>query len=710
MRQYELIEKVKSYDKNADEDALARAYVLASKVHYDQRRESGEPYFYHPTSVAQILTEYKMDCDTIIAALLHDTVEDTPTAYEDIEILFGKDIANLVEGVTKLSKIQLIGEDFKQAQNFQELVLATSKDIRILMIKMADRLHNMRTLGYCKDPAKRRRVAQETMDIYAPLAERIGMHKIQIEMENIAFQTLYPDAYQNIQKQLDGLKAKGQLKLNKLIRQIKTLLSKNRIKANVIGRKKMPYSIWKKLKTHDNSLEEIFDLIGLRILVKTIPECYKVLGIIHTNYKMIPGGRFKDYISTPKDSGYQSIHTSVICQDNQRLEIQIRTFDMQEEAEFGVAAHWEYKEGKHKDAKKYAWMRELLELIRTSKTPTEFLERTKISLYQDKIFCFSDKGKVYSLPKGSTVRDFAYLFGTESGNNCIGAVVNGQKKKPSDILADGVSIHLLKGKNITIDNKWLNEVKTANAKALLSSYLDQKKQKEIEKEVREELSEYAGKYHLSLSEEDLQHAVRQLDYRSISQLLTDLKRQKISYQRVLQTVHPEIKSSFYQRTLSLIRSWTKRNQIAPILGLKPTDKFNFGTCCHPVVGESIVAIRQKKNTYVIHRRDCSELSRYKKSPEKWIAVEWNLSDKNNNPQPARLKILWKTGSSTMKQILTVFDQENVDILHMNTLAQNDNATEIVADIQVRHQEHLNDFIEELKKHPKIISVSKESGS
>ena len=710
MRQYELIEKVKSYDKNADEDALARAYVLASKVHYDQRRESGEPYFYHPTSVAQILTEYKMDGDTIIAALLHDTVEDTPTAYEDIEILFGKDIANLVEGVTKLSKIQLIGEDSTQAQNFQELVLATSKDIRILMIKMADRLHNMRTLECCKSPAKRKRVAQETMEIYAPLAERIGMHKIQIEMENLAFQILYPDAFQNIQKQLDGLKAKGQLKLNKLIRQIKTLLSKNHIKANVIGRKKTPYSIWKKLKTHDNSLEEIFDLVGLRILVKTVAECYKTLGVIHTNFKMIPGGRFKDYISTPKDSGYQSIHTSVICQDNQRLEIQIRTFDMEEEAEFGVAAHWEYKEGKHKDAKKYVWMRELLELIKSSKTPAEFLERTKMSLYQDKIFCFSDKGKVYSLPKESTVRDFAYLFGTEWGNACVGAIVNGQKKKPNDILADGESIHLLKGKNVPVDKKWLDEVKTANAKALLSSYLAQKEQKETEKKVREELNEYAEKYHLTFSEENLQQAARQLDYRNVPQLLSDLKKEKISYQKVLKTVHPEIKSSFYHRTLSLIHSWTKRNQTAPILGLKPTDKFTFGTCCHPVVGEAIVAIRKKKNTYVIHRRDCSDLGRYKKSPEKWVAVEWNLSDKNNNPQPARLRILWKTGSATMKQILGVFDQEDVDIIHMNTLAQNDSSTEIMADIQVRHQEHLNRLINVLKKHPKIISVEKESGS
>ena len=709
MRQYELIEKVKSYDKKADEDALARAYVLASKVHHDQKRESGEPYFYHPTSVAQILTEYKMDADTIIAALLHDTVEDTPTAYEDIEILFGKNIANLVEGVTKLSKVQLINEDVKQAQNFQELVLATSKDIRILMIKMADRLHNMRTLYCCKSPAKKKRVATETMEIYVPLAERIGMHKIQTEMEDIAFKTLYPEAYKNIQTQLQEAKTKGKIKLGKLVRQIKTLLTKNHLKAEVIGRTKMPYSIWRKLKKHHNSLEEIFDLIGLRILVKSVPECYRALGIIHTHYKMIPGGRFKDYISTPKDSGYRSLHTCVIDQNNQRLEIQIRTFDMNEEAEFGVAAHWEYKEGTNRDAKKYAWMRELLRLIKSSKNPSEFLERTKMSLYQDKIFCFSDKGEVYSLPKGATVRDFAYLFGTETGNTCIGAVVNGQNRKPSDTLFDGESVQLLTGKKGSVNFQLLREVKTANAKALIGAYLREQATKKIENDVRYKLKQKADSYHFTFTENDLLHTARQLSYKSVSNLLIALNQNKISYMNVLHALHPEIQTSLYQRTLNLFRKWTERPQIAPILGLSSKDKFTLATCCHPVVGESIVAIRQKKGRYIIHTRECPELSKYKKYPSRWVAVEWNLSNNNNNPQPARLKIIWKTGPATMGRILNILNKEKADVLHMNTLAQDDKATEIMADIQIKDQKHLKKILNALKDRNEIISVKKESG-
>ena len=710
MRQYELIEKVKSYNPKADEDALARAYVLASKVHHDQRRESGEPYFYHPTSVAQILTEYKMDSDTIIAALLHDTVEDTPTAYEDIEFLFNKDIANLVEGVTKLSKIQLISEDAKQAQNFQELVLATSKDIRILMIKMADRLHNMRTLNCCKSPAKRKRVALETMEIYVPLAERIGMHKIKTEIEDLAFQILHPEAYQHIQSQLKKLTLKGQTKLNSTLRTIKKLLSENHVKAEVMGRKKMPYSLWKKLQTHHNSMEEIFDLLGIRILVKTIPECYRVLGIIHTHYKMIPGGRFKDYISTPKDSGYRSLHTSVVGPNNQRLEIQIRTFEMNQESEFGIAAHWEYKEGSNRDAKKYAWMRELLELIKTSQNPEEFLERTKMSLYQDKIFCFSEKGTVHSLPQGATVRDFAYLFGTTMGNNCIGAIINGQKKSPWEPLEDGISVQLLTTRHQTPNKKWLDEVKTATAKAQINAVLKKEERKEAEAKALNLLEKQASeKYHFCFTAEDLNEVVKKLKYKSLSDLLLDFNKKKVSAQRILHIMHPEIKTSLYQKTMDLFHRLKERPHIAPIVGLSPSEKFTLGTCCHPVVGEAIVAIRQSKNSYIIHTRECATLSRYKRFPDKWVAVEWNLAHKNHNPQPARLKITWKTGPTTMGKVLNILDKEKADVLHMNTLEQSDKSTEIMADIQVENYRHLNRILRVLSRQENIISVEKESG-
>ncbi len=708
MRQYELIEKVKSYQPSADEDALIRAYVLASKVHHDQRRESGEPYFYHPTSVAQILIEYKMDADTIVAALLHDTVEDTPTAYDNIETLFGHDVAELVEGVTKLTKIQLVDEDAKQAQNFQELVLATSKDIRILMIKMADRLHNMRTLSVCKKAEKRKRVATETLNIYVPLAERIGLHKIKTEMEDLCFQNLYPEAYQKVTKQLDEFEAKGKNKLNTLIRMLKKLLLDNHLKAEVLGRKKSPYSVWKKLQTHGNSMEDIFDLIGLRVLVKKIPDCYKALGIIHTHFHAIPGGRFKDYISNPKDSGYRSLHTSILGPHNQRLEIQIRTFEMNEESDFGLVAHWEYKQGFHRDAHQYQWMQELLELIRTAKNPKEFLEHTKLALYQDKIFVFSDKGLLYSLKRGATVLDFAYQIDTKQGNTCIGAIVNGQKEAISSVLHNGDSVRLITGK-VQPDKKWLTQVTTANAKAQIIANLRAQEMNKKRTSVLHDLSKSAERAHVDFSKSDLKKVLKELKYQSVDSLLDGILHEKLTIQKVLKTLHPSMQSSFYQRTIGLFRQLGKKPQTAPILGLNPTDHFVLGTCCHPVVGESIVAIETGKNHYSIHTRDCATLTKYKKAPEKWVAVEWNLSQNNHNPQPARLKIVWKTGPATMGLILNLFIHEKAQVLHMNTLAQSDKTTEIMADIQVKDLSHLDRIIHLLKKNSKVISVSKENG-
>ncbi|MBE6445997.1 MAG: bifunctional (p)ppGpp synthetase/guanosine-3',5'-bis(diphosphate) 3'-pyrophosphohydrolase [Alphaproteobacteria bacterium] len=708
MRQYELIEKVKSYQPSADEDSLIRAYVLASKVHHDQRRESGEPYFYHPTSVAQILIEYKMDADTIMAALLHDTVEDTPTAYQDIETLFSHQVADLVEGVTKLNKIQLIDEDAKQAQNFQELVLATSKDIRILMIKMADRLHNMRTLSACNAESKRKRIAMETLNIYVPLAERIGLHKIKTEMEDLCFQNLYPEAYQKVVKQLNDFESKGKNKINTLIRQFQKLLNDNKLKAEVIGRKKSPYSVWKKLQKHNGAIEEIFDIIGLRVLVKKIPDCYKALGIIHTNFHAIPGGRFKDYISNPKDSGYRSLHTSILGPNNQRLEIQIRTYEMNQEADFGLVAHWEYKQGFHRDAKQYQWMKELLDLIATAKNPKEFLEHTKMALYQDKIFVFSEQGQLFSLKRGATVLDFAYQMGVNLGNTCIGANVNGHKESIGYVLKDGESIHLLTGK-VQPDKSWLNQVVTAQARSKILANLRQQQTNQKREEILSEIKKACDKAHLNFTKSDLKNCLKPLKYKSVEALLDDTAKEKITVQKILNTMYPNIKSTFYQRTLGLFKQFKKTPQIAPILGLAQKDKFTLGTCCHPVVGESIVAIETKKNQYVIHTRDCGVLGQYKKSPEKWVAVEWNLSDKNKNQQPARIQIIWKTGPKTMGSVLDCLTKQKVHVAHINTMAQTDKTTEVVADIQVKNSKHLKVVMEKLQKHPKIVSVAKENG-
>ena len=358
MRADEIVESVRQYDKKADLAALRRACLFAEKMHHDQQRETGEKYFIHPLAVAEILLSYKMDAETIIAALLHDTVEDTPASYDSIKALFGKNVADLVQGLTKLESYQFQSSASDQAENFQKLILASSKDVRILIVKLADRLHNMRTLGVCSEEKKHRK-AQETMDIYVPLAERLGLHKIKNELEDLSFRELNPSAYANITKRLKEVQVKQKINVKTIIRSLEQMLAQNKIKGRVIGRVKMPYSLWRKLQKHNNEMASIFDVLGFRIIVKNIPDCYRVLGCVHTIYKAIPA-RFKDYISTPKDSGYRSLQTSVMSSKGLPLEIQIRTEDMEEEAMCGIAAHWSYKQGVKYDGRNLPWMKEFL--------------------------------------------------------------------------------------------------------------------------------------------------------------------------------------------------------------------------------------------------------------------------------------------------------------------------------------------------------------
>ena len=468
MRPNELIEAVKSYDKKADVEALRRAYVFAEKMHHDQQRESGEKYIVHPLNVAEILLEYKMDCNAIIAALLHDTVEDTPASYESIKALFNKEVADLVQGLTKLESFQVQSSASGQAENFQKLILAASKDVRVLVIKMADRLNNMRTLGNCK-VEKRKRISAETMDIYVPLAERLGLHRIKNELEDLSFRELNPSAYKNIKNRLLKIQQKNKTNIQSTIRQLEKMLDENKIKGRVIGRIKMPYSLWRKLKTHNNMMSSIFDILGFRIVVENRADCYRVLGLIHQKYHAIPG-RFKDYISTPKDSGYQSLQTSVITSKGWPLEIQIRTEEMESEAQFGIAAHWSYKQGVKYEGKNLSWMQEFLDLMKRSKDSSEFLNRAKKHLCTDKLFCFAADGTLYSLPLGSTVLDFACYQGSKVALKCLAAEVNGDETPFSTRLQDGDKIVFHLSNKIVAQKEWLKWVTTSQARGLLESY------------------------------------------------------------------------------------------------------------------------------------------------------------------------------------------------------------------------------------------------
>src|SRR5215475_10655531 len=470
IRQFELVERVKAYDPAADEDALNRAYVFAMKAHGSQSRASGDPYFSHPLGVAELLARMKLDSASIVTGLLHDTVEDTDATLEQIEQLFGKEVARLVDGVTKLSRIELQSDHTKHAENFRKLVLAMSEDIRVLLVKLADRLHNMQTLHFIKDGEKRKRIARETLEIYAPLAERIGMQQMKDELENLAFAELHADARDSILQRLTFLRESGRPRSDRIIAELKRTLAADGLDAAVSGREKTPYSIWRKMQRKNVPFEQLSDIMAFRIVVADVAACYRALGILHSHYSMVPG-RFKDYISTPKPNGYRSLHTGVIGPEKQRIEIQIRTREMHEIAELGVAAHWAYKSHERSDGKQYRWLRELLEIVDNAQKPEEFLEHTKLELFQDQVFCFTPKGDLIALPRGATPVDFAYAVHSQVGDHCVGAKINGRLVPLRTELANGDQVEIVTSKAQTPSPTWERFVVTGKARARIRRFI-----------------------------------------------------------------------------------------------------------------------------------------------------------------------------------------------------------------------------------------------
>ncbi len=712
MRQYELVERVKSYDPNADEEALNRAYIFAMKMHSGQKRESGEAYFTHPIAVASILTEYRLDAATIITALLHDTVEDTPASYADIKELFGEDVANLVEGVTKLSKVQIHSEASKQAENFQKLVLAISTDIRVLLLKLADRLHNMRTLYCCKKPEKRQRIAKETMEIYVPLAERIGMQSLKDEMEDLAFQTLHPEAYESITARLSFLVKKGGKETTEVIEALKQDLADNHIVADVTGRQKRPYSIWRKMQNKNITMEQVFDIMAFRVVVDNIAECYQVLGIMHTKYPMIPG-RYKDYISTPKQNGYQSIHTGVIGPLGRRIELQIRTKEMHQIAELGVAAHWEYKQGVHREGTQYRWLRDLLELLNHSSDPNEFLEHTKIAMYQDQVFCFSPKGDLITLPKGATPIDFAYAVHSGVGDTCVGVKINGKISPLRTILHNGDQVDILTAKNQTPSAEWERIAVTAKAKAAIRRFLRAQRRQQLIEAGRTLLNTAAKEYNMTFTDKDLTTVQAQYKQKSIEDLLAATGEGLLSATDLFHQIHPEIKMSLYQKTMSLFRkspdkaptmATTSANM--PITGLFPGLSYSFAKCCHPVPGDKITGIITTGKGVTIHTQDCPVLERFAEEPERWLDIDWNRQLLQDKTLPVRIKVVLTDKPASMPALMTILSQQNASVSSLSTLRRSGGWIDIILDINVRDSDHLDTILQALRSADEIATVSR----
>ena len=472
LKSEELINKVKSYNKFLNPETLTKAYEFALKAHKTQKRDEGVPYIVHPVAVADILSDLKLDSATIATGLLHDTIEDTHATYDAIKEEFGQEVADLVDGVTKISQFQKKAGENSKAENFRKLILATSKDIRVLLVKIADRLHNMRTITFVKNKDKQIRKAKETMEIYAPLADRMGMNRIRDELEDLSFQVLNNDARELIKKRLDEIKEDRSNSFKSISLEFIDLLKQNKIDAQIFGREKTPFSIWRKVQKKRVSLEQITDIIGFRIILSNVEDCYKALGIFHSQYNCIPG-KFKDYISSPKINNYQSLHTAIIGPNKRPIEIQIRTMPMHEFAERGVASHWKYKSSERFNSltwKEYDWLKDLVEIIEKNQNPEHYFEYTKLQMFQENVFCFTPKGSIIKLPKDATPIDFAYAVHTKIGDTATGCLINGIEKDLQTILRNGDMVKIINSKKVSPSLHWLNLTKTGKARAAIRRY------------------------------------------------------------------------------------------------------------------------------------------------------------------------------------------------------------------------------------------------
>lgn len=711
MRQFELVERVKSYDPSADEDAINRAYVYAMKMHGSQLRASGDPYFSHPIEVAGILTRYRLDCASIITALLHDTIEDTPATQEEIERLFGREIARLVDGVTKLNRIELQSDHAKQAENLRKLVLAMSEDIRVLLVKLADRMHNMRTLHYIKNPDKRRRIALETMEIYAPLAERIGMQEIKMELEDLAFTELHPDARGSIVARLGFLREQGGDLIGRILEELRKILDEAGITATVSGREKTPFSIWQKMQRKNVGFEQLSDIMAFRVAVDGVEDCYRALGVIHSHYPMVPN-RFKDYISVPKPNGYRSLHTGVFGPERQRIEIQIRTSEMHEVAELGVAAHWKYKRGGAKltDGRQYRWLRELLDILEHASNPEEFLEHTKLEMFQDQVFCFTPKGDLIALPSGACPVDFAYAVHSQIGDTCVGSKVNGRIMPLRTQLQNGDQVDIITSKAQTPNPTWERFVVTGKARARIRRFIRTQQRTQYTELGRGMLVRAFRQEGYDYTDKALDGVLKIYKSPAVEDLVALVGEGVISARDVLSSVYPELKNRGAQHTDNVVALKARPPErkekpgAMPIKGLIPGMAMHFAGCCHPLPGDRIVGIVATGRGVTIHTIDCENLEQFADQPERWLDVSWDESEVK--PHIGRIDLIVTNEPTTLGSVSTVIAKNMGNITNLKITNRTTDFFEMIVDIEVRDVKHLTNVIAALRATPAISSVDR----
>jgi RelA/SpoT family (p)ppGpp synthetase len=725
MRQYDLVDRVRAYNPDTDEDLLNRAYVYAMRAHGEQTRASGDPYFSHPLEVAAILTTLKLDDATIVAALLHDTIEDTEATRAEIDQIFGHEIGLLVEGLTKLKRIDLVSREAKQAENLRKLLLAIADDVRVLLVKLADRLHNMRTLEFVP-AASRHRIAEETLDIYAPLAGRMGMQSMREELEDLAFRELDPGAYAVVTERLNTLAERNRNLIGEIENQLLSNLAKHQMTAQVKGRRKRAFSIWTKMERKSVGFEQLSDIFGFRVIVDSVEECYRALGIVHTAWPVVPG-RFKDYISTPKQNDYRSIHTTVIGPGNQRVELQIRTREMDEIAELGIAAHALYKDGigsptelLNRESNAYAWLRHTIEVLAEGLNPEEFLEHTKLELFHDQVFCFTPKGKLIALPRHANAIDFAYAVHTDVGTSAVGCKINGKFAPLASELQNGDEVDIMTSpaqsappaawEHLAVTGKAKAAIRRATRAAIRDQYAG------LGRRIVERLFQRAK---MDYADDKLKGALPRLARASIDDVMAAVGRGEMKASDVARAMYPDYKEERVARfgqpgakkaklTTAASKAAQAQNPI-PVRGINTDLPVRFAPNGGAVPGDRIVGIVTPGEGITIYPIQSPALKDFEEMPSRWLDVRWDVDESTPQRFPARLFVQQVNEPGSLAQVATVIAEHDGNIDHIHMSRRSPDFTELTIDLEVYDLKHLNAIIAQLRAKAVVARVERVNG-
>jgi GTP diphosphokinase / guanosine-3',5'-bis(diphosphate) 3'-diphosphatase len=720
-----LLNRVRGYHPDANLALIQDAYDLAAQAHAEQKRDNGDPYITHPLAVADILAGYGLDEASIATALLHDVIEDTGTVRGALEQRFGAEIASLVDGVTKLTRLELQSDRTKQAENFGKLVLAMSKDIRVLLVKLADRLHNMRTLHYVPQTDRRQRIARETMEIYAPLAERIGMDAVKTELQTLSFAQLDPEAFESIQARLNFLRGQGADVIEEVRGELARVCTEHGVEViDVSGREKSPYSIWEKMQRRNVQFEQLSDIMAFRIVVPTRESCYAALGVVHSGYPVI-AGRFKDYISTPKANGYQSLHTGVTLREprNQKIEVQIRTAEMHAIAENGVAAHWLYKQAgaAARAAQRIPWVQDLKEILENS-TLDEFLENTKLALYQDQVFCFTPKGQLIQLPRGATPVDFAYAVHSHIGDTCVGAKVNGRLMPLRHELQNGDQVEIMTSRGGTPSPQWERFVVTGKARARIRRYVQGQQRQQNRDAGRATLAKAFRQEGLDGSEKVLEPALKVLKLASLDDLYVAVGNGNVGPKDVVFAAYPELRQA--PRAPRMMPALPRAGRTGssahlPITGLVPGMAIHYAGCCHPVPGDHIVGIVATGKGVTIHTRECPTLESFSATPERFIDVDWDVSATaapaggwkagKGEGHTGRISVIADNEPRSIANVTNAISKQEGDIVNLRIVNRQADFFEILVDVEVRDLRQLINVIASLRAANGVHQVERARG-